>query len=64
MKPITVKIAFIRDDMEYRVPAPNGKERGAYYTNDRDDALATARHMYAGHGPHAFKIVRVTAWPK
>lgn len=64
MRPITIKIAFDRDNHEYRVPAPNGKERGAYYTNDRDDAEGTARLMYAGCGPHSFKIVRVTEWPK
>jgi hypothetical protein len=32
---------------EYRVPGPKGKEEaGAYYTNDRGDAIATAKLMY------------------
>ena len=34
-------------DDEYKVPAPDGEERGAYYTNDRNDARGTARLMYA-----------------
>jgi hypothetical protein len=45
---------------EYRVPAPDGREAGAYYTNDKGDAEDTARAMYAGesitikhtHGRH------------
>lgn len=34
-------------DGEYRVPGPDGTEAQAYYTNDKDDATATARAMYS-----------------
>lgn len=34
------------DTSEYRV-AFRGNEASAYYTNDQDDAAATARHMWA-----------------
>lgn len=40
-----VTIAF--DGDEYRVPGPDGREATAYYTNDKEDAIGTARHMYA-----------------
>lgn len=31
---------------EYRVPAKDGKEAGAYYTDDKQDAIDTAKMMY------------------
>jgi hypothetical protein len=37
-----------QNDGEWRVPAKDGKEDGAYYTNDRKDAVATARQMHPG----------------
>lgn len=33
---------------EYRVPALNKKESGAYYTDDKEDAIETAKIMYKG----------------
>ncbi len=47
------------DGSEYRVPARDGRELGAYYTDDRQDALGTAALMYPGHESHEFKVVRV-----
>jgi hypothetical protein len=42
-----VYISNLGEYGEYRVPGPKGKEEaGAYYTSDRDDAIATARLMY------------------
>lgn len=35
---------------EYRVPGPNGTEAQAYYTNDKDDAEATARSAFKRAG--------------
>ena len=31
---------------EYRVPSPDDREAAAYYTDDKDDAVATARMMW------------------
>ena len=59
LKPITITIAYDVSDKEYRVPAPNDREAGAYYTNDRDDALGTARIIYADRGPVKFRIRRI-----
>lgn len=39
-------IITLNDDDEYRVPGPKRTEAQAYYTNDREDALNTARHIY------------------
>jgi hypothetical protein len=36
----------LSDDDEYRVPGPKGTEAQAYYTNDRQDAILTAREMH------------------
>ena len=33
---------------DYRVPDPSGREGPAYYTDDKDDAIDTARLMWAG----------------
>lgn len=33
-------------DGEYRVNFRNGSEATAYYTDDREDAVDTAMHMY------------------
>jgi hypothetical protein len=34
------------DGKEYRVTGPNGTEAQAYYTDDRNDALDTCRHIF------------------
>ncbi len=55
----TVKIKF--DGQEYRVPAVDGKEEGAYYTDDREDALGTAKNfIWKDEKATSFKIVNGT----
>ena len=44
------------EDGEYRVPGPDGTEAQAYYTDDRDDAVGTAKAM---HG--AFRTIKFAA---
>ena len=51
----TVTIAYNPDYDEYRVPAPDGREEGAYYTNWKDDAVDTAKVMYGGAPTIRFK---------
>ena len=34
---------------EYRVPGPAGTEAQAYYTDDRQDAVGTAKHMWKSY---------------
>jgi hypothetical protein len=48
------------DTWEHRVPAPDGREAGAYYTDDRDDAEATAQAMH-GQGIK-LKVRTVEYW--
>lgn len=43
---------------EYRVPAPDGQEAGAYYTDDKQDAIDTLQAMH-GQGAR-YRIKRVT----
>jgi hypothetical protein len=38
-------------DGEYRVPAPDGFENGAYYSDDRKDAVSTCVSMYKPNTP-------------
>lgn len=40
------RITIRFDGEEYRVPGPNGTEEQAYYTNDKDDAIGTARLVF------------------
>jgi hypothetical protein len=40
-------------DGEWIVNVPGGTENTAYYTNDPEDAIATARHMMQQHHSHA-----------
>lgn len=40
-------LTYSRDDDEYRVNYREGREATAYYTNDREDAIGTARDMAA-----------------
>ena len=53
----TVTIKYIRDYDEYRVPGANGKESTAYYTNDKQDALGTARLTYGPETSFRFRSV-------
>ena len=40
-------IIIKKDDYnEYRVPSPDNTEAGAYYTDDKADAIGTATTMY------------------
>lgn len=41
-KPVTIR----RKNGEWRVPSPDGKEEGAYYTDNKLDAYNTALSMY------------------
>ena len=39
-------VTILRDqDNEYRVPSPDGNEEGAYYTDDMEDAIGTAKNF-------------------
>jgi len=61
-------ILFNRELEEYRVPAPSGKESGAYYTSDLEDAKDTLISSWAAAGievnPAEIKVKRVSEWPK
>jgi hypothetical protein len=55
-------ILITRDaDDEYRVPSKDGREAGAYYTNDKEDALATAKAIW---GQVNFRIKKVESHPE
>ena len=43
---------------EYRVPSPDGTEAGAYYTDDKEDAINTARVMHGDDIVILFRTVR------
>lgn len=60
----SITILKSRDWGEYRVPSPDGREAGAYYTNDRTDAIATAHAMFNRYG-HVIevKFKTVDDWP-
>ena len=49
---------------EYRVPSPDGTEAGAAYTDDYDDAVGTARDMYAraGHSEINVKLRKINRY--
>ena len=51
-KAIGMTIRWNPDYREYRVNFPEGNEATAYYTGDRDDALATAERMLADRKRH------------
>lgn len=54
--PKVIIITYSRAYEEYRVPGLNPKrEVEAYYTSDKDDALATAGMI---HGPHVILKIR------
>lgn len=40
---------------EYRVPGPKGTEAQAYYTDDREDAVGTAKAIYGQDTKVKFK---------
>lgn len=41
-----IRVIIIFDGDEYRVPGPKGTEAQAYYTDDREDAIGTAKLVY------------------
>ena len=41
---------------EYRVPGPAGTEAQAYYTDDKQDAIGTAEHMWKGIAGQDFTL--------
>lgn len=51
-----MKITIRFDGEEFRVPGPDRTEAQAYYTDDRQDAIDTARAIY---GQCQFRFVRV-----
>lgn len=55
------KIVTIKKNVsynEYRVPGKSGNEASAYYTDDKDDAIATARAEHGNDIIIKFKSVR------
>lgn len=44
----SLKVVILKNSstQEYRVPGPKGTEAQAYYTDDKDDAIGTAKDMY------------------
>lgn len=53
-----MKVIYIRfDGYEYRVPGPDKTEAQAYYTDSKEDAIATMKEMYKPEVV-AYKIVR------
>lgn len=61
----TKTVTILKCDGEFRVPCPSGREEGAYYTTDREDALDTACRVWR-HDPAFihFKVRTVAEWPK
>lgn len=57
-------VTIRRKDGEYRVPAPDRSEAGAYYTGDRRDALDTARRMWPKGQTFKFGSSKVIHNPK
>lgn len=45
-EPLADKITIEKYNGEYRIPAPDGYEDGAAYTDDKEDAISTAKTMY------------------
>jgi len=39
-------ITITNDGYDYRVPAPDGREESAYYTDNKQDAIDTARGRF------------------
>ncbi len=61
MAMIPVIIRYNADWDEYYVPGPDDKERSAYYTDDKQDAIDTCRRMYENTSPPVkFTIVIIT----
>jgi hypothetical protein len=57
---LVIMIQKSKDTHEFRVPGPEHIESQAYYTNDVDDAVATA---YKIHGKKIeIKFVDVSDW--
>ena len=51
-----LRVTISKCDGEYRVPAPDGREAGAYYTDDRRDAADTALAMWQPADIRHFQI--------
>ena len=49
MEKFTVVITKDQDG-EYRVPGPDATEMQAYYTDDKEDAIGTAKHVFKDLG--------------
>lgn len=47
IKGMGMRGSYDRDSDEFRINHPHNKEATAYYTNDHEDAVGTARHMKA-----------------
>lgn len=45
-KPDSLTLGITYDGYDYRVPSPDACEEGAYYANDIEDAVLTAKQMY------------------
>lgn len=52
-----ITIKYHRGYDEYRVPSPDGSEAGAAYTNDKQDAIGTAKAMHGDHVAITFRKV-------
>ena len=57
------RITITHDDYDYRVPARDGREAGAYYTDDREDAIGTARHMWGADVAISWRKVGAVGHP-
>lgn len=52
------KITITKTDDEFRVPGPGKTESSAYYTDDREDAIGTARAMWGKDVQFSFRTKR------
>jgi len=51
----TITVTF--DHYDYRVPAPDGREAAAYYTDWKDDVRDTAKQMWGEEVNVRFRTV-------
>ena len=52
-----MKIVIRFDGEEYRVPGPEGTEAQAHYTDDREDAIGTAKVVFGSDVTISFRRV-------
>ena len=52
-----VTIKYSRQWEEYQVPGPDGTEAQVCYTDDKDDAIGTAKAIYGGEVEIKFRRV-------